>query len=276
MDDAAAAPATSSGPYVEDRKPAGDADDGGGPKSRNLGILRRLIDLVRPHKARFALAVVTLLGASALTLVYPWAAKEAIDAGMKSATSAKLDKIVLGLLALFAVNAVLVWLRHYSMSWLGERVVTDLRAMVFDRVLTLPMQWFHERRSGELVSRLASDVTVVESVVGSELSMALRNGVQFIGGLVFLFVINVKLTLLMLAIVPPIVLVTLYFGKKIRRMSREVQDQLAKVSGQVQESIGAIATVQSFVREGFEAKRYRQGVESTFEKSMTIVPLKLM
>nr|HPH68004.1 ABC transporter transmembrane domain-containing protein [Kofleriaceae bacterium] len=271
MDDAAAAPATSSGPYVEDRKPAGDADDGGGPKSRNLGILRRLIDLVRPHKARFALAVVTLLGASALTLVYPWAAKEAIDAGMKSATSAKLDKIVLGLLALFAVNAVLVWLRHYSMSWLGERVVTDLRAMVFDRVLTLPMQWFHERRSGELVSRLASDVTVVESVVGSELSMALRNGVQFIGGLVFLFVINVKLTLLMLAIVPPIVLVTLYFGKKIRRMSREVQDQLAKVSGQVQESIGAIATVQSFVREGFEAKRYRQGVESTFEKSMTMV-----
>lgn len=272
MDDAAAAaPPTSSGPYVEDRKPAGDADDGGGPKSRNLGILRRLIDLVRPHKARFALAVVTLLGASALTLVYPWAAKEAIDAGMKSATSAKLDKIVLGLLALFAVNAVLVWLRHYSMSWLGERVVTDLRAMVFDRVLTLPMQWFHERRSGELVSRLASDVTVVESVVGSELSMALRNGVQFIGGLVFLFVINVKLTLLMLAIVPPIVLVTLYFGKKIRRMSREVQDQLAKVSGQVQESIGAIATVQSFVREGFEAKRYRQGVESTFEKSMTMV-----
>ena len=170
------APATAAGPYIQDAPAPGTGDGPGGPKSRNIGILRRLIDLVRPHKARFALAVVTLLLASGLTLVYPWAAKEAIDAGMKSATSDKLDKIVLGLLALFLVNAVLVWLRHYSMSWLGERVVTDLRAMVFDRVLTLPLQWFHERRSGELVSRLASDVTVVESVVGSELSMALRYG----------------------------------------------------------------------------------------------------
>lgn len=264
-------PPATAGPYIQDVPAPGTGDGPGGPKSRNIGILRRLVDLVRPHKARLALAVVTLLLASGLTLVYPWAAKEAIDAGMKSATSDKLDKIVVGLLALFLVNAVLVWLRHYSMSWLGERVVTDLRALVFDRVLTLPLQWFHERRSGELVSRLASDVTVVESVVGSELSMALRNGVQFIGGLIFLFVINVKLTLLMLAIVPPIVLVTLYFGKKIRGMSREVQDQLAKVSGQVQESIGAIATVQSFVREGFEALKYREGVESTFDKTMTMV-----
>jgi ABC transporter fused permease/ATP-binding protein len=262
------------GPYIDLPKAGGakaDLDDSGGPKSRNIGILRRLVDLVRPHQGRFVLAVITLLAASSIALIYPWAAKEAIDAGMKSATTSKLDNIVLGLLALFAVNAVLVWLRHYSMSWLGERVVTDLRAMVFDRVLTLPLQWFHERRSGELVSRLASDVTVVEDVVGSELSMALRNGVQFIGGLVLLFVINIKLTLLMLAIVPPIVLVTLYFGKKIRRMSKEVQDELAHVSGQVQESIGAIATVQSFVRETFEAKRYRQGVERTFEKNLSMV-----
>src|SRR5690606_2988638 len=116
-------------------------------------------------------------------LVYPWAARIAVDVGMGARSTRDLDLIVLGLCGVFVVNAGLVWLRHYSMSWLGERVVADLRGLVFDRILTLPLGWFHERRSGELVGRLASDVTVIEGVVGSELSMALRNGVQMLGGL---------------------------------------------------------------------------------------------
>ena len=146
-----------------------------------------------------------MFAASAITLVYPWAAREAVDAGMGGKTAHDLDLIVLLLIGVFIVNAVLVWLRHYSMSWLGERVVADLRALVFDRILSLPLSWFHERRSGELVGRLASDVTVIEGVVGTELSMALRNSIQMIGAMVLLFVIDVKLTLLMLGIVPPIV-----------------------------------------------------------------------
>jgi ABC-type multidrug transport system fused ATPase/permease subunit len=101
--------------------------------------------------------------------------------------------------------------------------------------------------------------------------MALRNSVQMVGAMILLFVIDVKLTLLMLGIVPPIVFTTIYFGRRIRRMTRAVQDELAKVSGQVQESIGAISTVQSFVREGYEAKRYRVGIESAFEKSLALV-----
>src|SRR5439155_753813 len=176
--------------------------------------------------------------------------------------------IVAGLCGLFVLNALFVWLRHYSISWLGERVVADLRALVVDRLVTLPIAWFHERRSGELVGRLSSDVTVVEDVVGSELSMATRNAVQMIGALVMLFVIDVRLTLLMLAIVPPVTLATVVFGRKIRKMTRGVQDALAQVSGQVQESIGAIATVQAFVREDHEAQRYRSGVEGAFRKTL--------
>ncbi len=226
---------------------------------------------MKPYRGRFVFAVVMLLAASALTLVYPQAAKYAVDIGMGGRTTDDLDLIVLGLLALFLVNAVFVWLRHYSLSWLGERVVTDLRGLVFDRILLLPLAWFHERRSGELVGRLASDVTVIEGVVGSELSMAMRNGVQIIGALILLFVIDVKLTLLMLGIVPPLVLTTIYFGRKIRVMARSVQDELAKVSGHVQESIGAIQTVQSFVRERHEASRYRTGVEGAFQKMLRMV-----
>ena len=255
-----------SGPYTE-AKP-----DEERPKDRRrLAVLWRLVPLVRPHKARFFLALATLFAASGITLIYPWAAREAVDVGMGKATTYDLDLIVTFLIGVFLVNAVLVWLRHYSMSWLGERVVADLRALVFDRIMTLPLGWFHERRSGELVGRLASDVTVVEGVVGSELSMALRNSIQMIGAMVLLFVIDVKLTLLMLAIVPPIVLTTIVFGRRIRKMTRAVQDELAQVSGQVQESIGAIQTVQSFVREGYEAQRYRSGVERAFGKTLELV-----
>jgi ABC transporter fused permease/ATP-binding protein len=254
-------------PYVDPPEAEGER-----PRDRRkLAVLWRLLPLIRPHRARFALAVAALLAASCVTLVYPWAARQAVDVGMGSQTTHDLDVIVVMLIGVFLVNAVLVWLRHYSVSWLGERVVADLRGMVFDRVLTLPLSWFHERRSGELVGRLASDVTVIEGVVGSELSMALRNTIQMIGAMVLLFVIDVKLTLLMLAIVPPITLTTIYFGRRIRKMTRAVQDELAQVSGQVQESVGAIATVQSFVRESYEASRYRGGVENAFRKTLALV-----
>ena len=254
-------------PYVDDADP--DAER---PRERrSLTVLARLLPLLRPHRGRFALAVVALCAASAVTLVYPWAARAAVDVGMSARTTASLDRIVVVLIGAFVINAVLVWLRHYSVSWLGERVVADLRGMVFDRVLALPLAWFHERRSGELVGRLASDVTVIEGVVGSELSIALRNALQMVGALVMLVVIDARLTLLMLAIVPPITLTTIFFGRRIRRMTRAVQDELADVSGQVQESIGAIATVQAFVREAHEAARYRAGVERAFARTLTLV-----
>jgi ABC transporter fused permease/ATP-binding protein len=254
-------------PYVDPVK----ADEDRPRDRRKLGVLWRLTPLLRPHRGRFVLAIACLFAASGIMLVYPMAAREAVDVGMGNKTTADLDLIVIGLCGVFVVNAVLVWLRHYTLSWIGQRVVSDLRGLVFDRILTLPLGWFHERRSGELVGRLASDVTVVEGVVSTELSMALRNGVQMVGGLVLLLVIDVELTLWMLAIVPPIVVITIYFGRRMRRMTRAVQDELAKVSGQVQESIGAISTVQSFVREGHEARRYRDGVEHAFGKMLELV-----
>ncbi len=254
------------GPYLDDPKDEQQPRD-----RRRLAVLWRLLPLVRPHLGRFVLAMFALVGASSITLVYPWAARQAVDVGMRSAATENLDLIVYAVIGVFLINAALVWLRHYSLSWLGERVVADLRVMVFDRILTLPLSWFHERRTGELVGRLASDVTIVQGVVSTELSIALRNGVQMIGALVLLFVIDVKLTLLMLAVVPITVITTIYFGRKIRKMSRSVQDELAKVSGQVQEAMGAIGTVQSFLREGHEAQRYRSGVEHAFGMTLQLV-----
>jgi ABC transporter fused permease/ATP-binding protein len=238
---------------------------------RRLAVLWRLLPLIWPHRARFAIAMVALCGASAINLVYPWVMRVVIDIALTKHDLGALNHILLLMVGVFLVNAALVWVRHYSVSWLGERVVADLRCLVFDRVLTLPLAWFYERRSGELVGRLASDVTVVEGLAGGQLSMGLRNALQLIGSLVMLFVIDVKLTLLMLAIVPPLTLAMIYFGRRIRKMARAVQDELAKVSGQAQESIGAVATVQSFVRESYEAGRYRSGVEQAFGRALTMV-----
>ncbi len=237
---------------------------------QRLGSLRRLIALVAPHRFRFYVATLALFLGSGLSLVYPQGAKYAIDEGMRGGSLAFLDTILFALVGIFLLHAVLVWMRHYLMSWLGERAVADLRGMVFDRILTLSPAWFHERRTGELVGRLSSDVTVIENVVGSQLSISLRNAVQLIGGVVLLFVVNAQLTLLMLALVPPITLGAVYFGRIIRRMSKAVQDRLAEASGQVQESVGAIQTVQAFVREKREAQAYRGGVEAAFEQSLSL------
>lgn len=254
-------------PYVDSGEAEGDR-----PRDRRrLAVLWRLLPLLWPHRARFVLAMVALCAASAINLVYPWAARQVVDIGLKQANTGSLDQILVLMVGVFVVNAGLVWFRHYSLSWLGERVVADLRVLVFDRVLTLPLAWFHDRRSGELVGRLASDVTVVEGIMGGQLSMGLRNALQLVGALVMLFVIDVQLTLLMLAIVPPLTLTMIYFGRRIRKMARTVQDELARVSGHVQESIGAIGTVQAFVRESYEAGRYRTGVEQAFRETLSMV-----
>jgi ABC transporter fused permease/ATP-binding protein len=238
---------------------------------RRVAQLGRLIDLVRPHRGRFYIATITLLLGSGLNLIYPPAVGYALDAVIVRDSMAEFDRMMFLVLGAVVALGVLIWVRHYLMSWLGQRVVTDLRALVFDRILGLSMGWFHERRTGELVGRLASDVTVVEGVVGSELSMALRNAVQLVGGVVLLFVVNAQLTLFMLLVVPPITLGAVFFGRIIRRMSKAVQDRLAEASGQVQESIGAIQTVQAFVREKREASSYREAVEAAFQQALALV-----
>ncbi|HJL14857.1 MAG TPA: ABC transporter transmembrane domain-containing protein [Sandaracinaceae bacterium LLY-WYZ-13_1] len=234
-------------------------------RRRGLGRLARLGEVLRPHAGRFVLATFALLGGSAIGLVYPQAVRFAIDEGVRDGSMALLDQVVAGLLALFVVHAGLTWLRHYLMSWLGQRAVAELRRRVFGRLLLLEPEWFHARSTGELVGRLASDVTVVEGVVGTEISMALRNGMQLVGGLALLFIQNVRLTAIMLAVVPPLAVGVVLIGRKIRARSRTVQDRLAEASARVQEAVGAIETVQAFGREEDEARRYAGGVEAAFE-----------
>ena len=231
-------------------------------KSRGVVRLLRLWDVLRPHWWRFAIATFALMGGSASALVYPQAVRYAIDEGV---TGPHLDLMAIGLMVLFVVHSLVTWLRHYQMSWLGQRAVAELRRRVFSQMLRLEPGWFHTRPSGELVGRLASDVTVISGVVGSEISISLRNVMQLLGGVTLLLLEDAKLTGVMLLVVPPLAISVVYLGKKIRRRSRAVQDRLAEASARVSEALGAIETVQGFVREDDEAERYAGGVEAAFE-----------
>ena len=231
--------------------------------------LWRVLGLVRPHWLRFLIATVALVFGSSLALVYPKALGFAVD-GLSHGDLTALNTVALVLMVVFVVHAAFGWLRHYLMSWLGERVVADMRQQVFARLLRLPLSWFHERRAGEIVGRLASDVSVVEGVVGSELSIALRHGFQLLGGVVLLFVENARLTGMMLVVVPPLMVGLVLFGRKIRKMSRAVQDRLAEASAHVEESVTGIQTVQAFVREEHEQAGYREGVEAAFAESLRL------
>ena len=233
--------------------------------ARGVRRLLRLSEVLVPHLGRLLLAVAALIVGSVIGLAYPQAVRYAIDQGVREGAPAVLDAMVVGLLALFVVHAGLTWLRHYLMSWLGERAVAELRRRVFSRMLGLEPSWFHARSSGELVSRLAADVAIVESVVGAELSMALRNGLTVIGGVGLLFFESASLTLVMLSVVPPLAVSVVLIGRRIRERSRAVQDRLAEASARVQEAVSAIETVQSFGREDDEAARYGVGVEAAFE-----------
>ncbi|MEM1415607.1 MAG: ABC transporter transmembrane domain-containing protein [Myxococcota bacterium] len=228
----------------------------------------RVVGLIAPYRKRFALATVFLVAGSGLGLSYPQVIQRMIDAGLSGGGTEAFDRLGLLLVGLFALQSVAIWGRHYLMSWLGERAVADLRRRVVDRLVRLPVGWFQGRRSGELVGRIAGDVAIIEGVVGTELSMAMRNAIQLVGGVVLLLIASPSLTGIMLLVVPPLMISLVVFGRKIRAMSQGLQDAIADTNARVQEILGAIATVQAFGQSEREAGRYGAGVETSFGRAL--------
>ncbi|RMG93330.1 MAG: ATP-binding cassette domain-containing protein [Deltaproteobacteria bacterium] len=249
-----------------DRQQPSTSDSTDRPAARDAGWarVRRLFALAWPYRLRLSLAIVCLLGASGLGLVYPRFFGRVIDAAFTERSLEALDRHTLALLGVFFVQAVFIFFRHYLMTWVGERVVADLRGRIYRHLLVMSPGFFHRRRTGELLSRLSDDVTRLQHTVGEDLSIALRNAITLVGGITILFVTNPKLTAVMLAVVPPLVIAAVMWGRVIRRISRQAQDQLARASAAVQEGIAGIETVQAFGREDYEASRYQHAVEETF------------
>jgi ATP-binding cassette subfamily B protein len=238
------------------------------PRRRNLRPLRKLAPYLAPYGRQLALAFLALTVAAAMTLSLPVAVRYMIDLGFSTANAASIDRYFVVMLGLSTALALATAARYYLVTWLGERVVADIREDVFDRMLSLGPTFYETTRTGEVLSRLTADTTVLQSVVGSGASIALRNVFLLIGGLTMLLVTSPALTGLMIIVIPLVLLPLIVFGRRVRRLSRLSQDRIADTSALASELLGAMHIVQAYVREAWEAARFRATVESSFDTAL--------
>jgi ATP-binding cassette subfamily B protein len=215
-----------------------------------------------------AIAFVALLIAAAAMLALPQALKNVIDQGFSAANAAAVDRYFLLLLAAAAVFAAFASLRMYLVNWIGERVVADLRSAVYARVIRMDPAFFEVTKTGEVLSRLTTDTTLIQSLSGIGLSILLRSTVSFLGSLVLLLATSLKLALIILALIPTVLAPMLIFGRRVRRLSRDSQDRVADTSGLAGETLNAIQTVQAFTLEELHGRRYDAMVEESFSTAI--------
>jgi ATP-binding cassette subfamily B protein len=235
---------------------------------RDVRPLRGLLPFLRPYRLRIGLAIVFLVMAAATTLVFPVALKSLIDQGLvPSDQGSRVMALREHFFALFAVGAALgvfSALRFYMVSWLGERVTADLRNAVYGHVLEQSPEFFETTQTGEVLSRLTTDTTLVQTVVGSSLSMGLRNAVMGIGAMAMLVITNPYVMTQVLGILVLVVLPSLFFGRRVRKLSRASQDRVADSSAIAAEVLNAIPVVQSYTQEAREARRFDASTEEAF------------
>ena len=238
------------------------------PKAKDFRVLRRAGAFLAPYRGRVFGALIALSITAAATLGLGQGLKDLIDSGFSGGDSQALDKALLLLVGLSVIMAFGTFARFYLVSWLGERVVADLRKAVFDRVLALHPGFFEVTKTGEILSRLTTDTTLLQSVIGSSASMALRSALNFIGGIVMLFVTNAKLAGLVLLVVPIVVVPILIYGRRVRKLSRASQDRVADVGAFAEESFNAIQTVQAFTHEAEDRKYFSVQVKNAFDTAI--------
>ena len=212
-------------------------------------MLNWLWQFVRPYKTRLTIAILALITTAALTLSLGQGVRLMVDNGFAAGSVEGLGQ-ALGFFG-FMVVAVSVgaYLRFYMVSWLGERVVADIRQQLYRHLISLPPSFFEDNLSGEIQSRITTDTTLLQTVIGSSFSFALRNSLTFIGGIVLMFITNFKLSLIVLIAVPLIVFPMIFFGRKVKKLSRASQDKVASVGAWAGESLQHIKVVQAFTRE---------------------------
>ncbi len=244
------------------------------PPGKDLRILRRVVGLLAPYRWRVVGAVLALLTTSLATLALGQGLRILIDDGFTGDDPATLDRALALLIGLSVVLAAGFFSRYYLVSWLGERVVADLRNAVFERIVALHPGFFEITRTGEVLSRLTTDTTLLQTIIGSSASMALRNTLGLVGGLAMLFFTNVKLAGLLLLVVPAIVLPILLIGRRVRALSRASQDRVADVGSFAEESFNAIRTVQAFTHEAEDRRRFAGEVANAFSTAIRRVQLR--
>jgi ATP-binding cassette, subfamily B, bacterial len=226
--------------------------------------LRALVPYLRPYRGVLLLALLALLVAAAAMLALPIALRYLIDNGISSKRGDTINQYFVAFLSAAAIFGVFAALRFYLVSWLGERVVADMRSAVYARVIRMDPAFFEVTRIGEVLSRLTADTTLVQSIAGVNLSITLRSTLSLIGSLVMLGVTSFKLTAILVVLIPVVIVPLIVLGRRVRRLSRTSQDRIADTSSIADETLNAVQTVQAFTLEQINTNRFDAAVEDSF------------
>ena len=235
------------------------------PKASSLRPLRALLPYIRPYRGTLYLAIGALLLASAAQLTLPVAIRFLIDAGLLADSSSAIDRYFLGLFVVAMAFGLFSAFRFYLVTWLGERVVADLRNAIYRHVIRLDPTFFEVTKTGEVLSRLTTDTTLIQSISGAGLSIALRSSINLVGATVMLAVTSPRLMGMILLLVPLVIVPIILIGRRVRVLSRASQDRVADTSGLAGETLNAISTVQAFTMEGLQSERFGDAVRMAFE-----------
>ncbi|MCY4364229.1 MAG: ABC transporter transmembrane domain-containing protein [Gammaproteobacteria bacterium] len=227
--------------------------------------LTRSLPFLRPYGGRLLFAFACLTIAALAALAMPVSIRLVVDHGFSGENVQTLDIYFIALLVLSLIYALSSSLRYYTVMWIGERVVADIRSAVYEHVIKMDPAFFEVTKSGEVLSRLTTDTTLVQSVVGAGVSIALRSSFIVAGSLIMLFVTSSRLSMLLFGLLPLVVLPVWFYGKKVRKLSRETQDRVADSSGIAGEVLNAIHIVQAFTMESLQSRRFSDAVERSFQ-----------
>jgi len=231
----------------------------------NLRALSILMQFAKPYRRRMLFFAAALIVSAGCFLVIGQGLKQVVDRGFSHGDPAALNQGLFFLLGVIVVMAGATWVRFYLITWLGERVIADIRRTVFSHLLNLSPAWFEQTRTGEMISRLTTDTALLEQIIGSSLSMALRNALLGAGALAMLMLTSWKLTLLVLLTVPVVIVPIVLFGRRVRKLARASQDRVADIGAYVDEALHEIRTLQAYGHEDTDRELFGRRIEAAFD-----------
>lgn len=249
-------------------------ESGSKPVRPTMDEVRRLLGYLKPYRRRMVVAAISLVFGAALGLVFPWIMQNLVDTVLSKGNYSELNRITSILILTFLVRSVFYYFQVYYLTYVGERIVVDLRQQTYRHLHELSLRFFTDRRVGELVSRLSSDVTLVRTALTNNVATVLSQGLTFIGSLILMLVLNWRLTLFILVLTPILIASGAVFGAALRKLSTEVQDKLADSTALAEEALGGVRVVKAFTREPYEVDRYNNQIDNTFAATMRMTVIR--
>lgn len=254
--------------------PKPESADVQAPPKAEIGKLRPLWRYLRPYRAQMAGALVALIFTSSSVLGMGSALRYLVDHGLSEGNVALLDRALWIMLAVTVLLAVASYARYYLVSWIGERVVADIRRDVFSHIVRMDVGFFETTRTGELLSRLTTDTTLLQTMIGSSVSVALRNALMLMGGFTMLLLTSARLTGYVFLMLPLVIMPIIFLGRKVRQLSRNTQEKVAEVSAEAEETLHAIRAIHALALEEHQARRFNQQVNRALTAALDRIHLR--